>query len=88
MKLTLVTKYLTPHGPIEFVPVSDCPGYSHRIAFCGKLLQLWVPDATKPSRSTAVFFVRVACALRDGLPKYHYADQKVDPPLPAQATAV
>ena len=87
MKLTLVTKYLTPYGPIEFVPVSDCPGYTHRIAFCGKLLQLWVPEGTRPTRSNAVFFVRVSCALRDGLQKYHYADRKIDPPVVNQATA-
>lgn len=86
MKISIIPKYSTPYGSIEFVPVSDLPGYSHRIAFNGALMKLWLSSNKRPSVETATFFVRVACAIREGLTdQYHYADRKIDPPLPQAA---
>jgi hypothetical protein len=83
MKVTAVPKFLTPHGAIEFVPVEDVPGHTHRIALDGQLQMLWCRQGTRPNARQAEFFIRVIRALQEGLPKYHYADRNEDPPTPA-----
>lgn len=83
MKLTRIPKFLTPYGTVEFVPVDDTPGHSHRMVIEGQATKIWVPSESKLDTKTVVFFVRVWGALRDGLAKYHYADQNIDPPLAA-----
>lgn len=81
MKLVLIPKYLTPYGVVDFMPVTDVPGYSHRVIINGNTTSLWVPSQTKINKSTTEFFVRVWGAIRDGLDKYHYADARIDPPV-------
>lgn len=65
---------------LEFVPVERVPGYSHRVVIDGVMQGLWLPEGQRPDRKHAIFFMRVWGALRDGLPKYHYADRGEDPP--------
>ena len=81
MKVIQIPKFLTPYGAIEFVPVNDVPGHTHRIALDGQLQMLWCPQGTPPNARQAQFFVRVIQALKEGLPKYHYTDCNADPPL-------
>jgi hypothetical protein len=85
MELVPVPKYLTPYGPVDFVPVADVPGHSHRMIINGNATRVWVPSQTKINKSTVTFFVRMWGAIRDGLDKYHYADARIDPPVAAAA---
>lgn len=88
MKIIHIHKFQTPHGTVEFVPVADVPGHTHRVVIDGVAQAgLWVPAGQRISTSTAVFYIRVVAALRDGLPKYHYVDRKEDPPVPIPAAA-
>ncbi len=81
MKLLRIAKFQTPYGDVEFIPVSDVTGYSHRMIVNGLATQVWIPNATKFNEKTVTFIIRVWGALRDGLGKYHYADQNIDPPV-------
>jgi hypothetical protein len=82
VKIITVPKYLTPYGAIEFVPVNDVPGSTHRVAIDSVLQQLWLPNDCRPTKKTAEFFMRVVGALREGKPKYYYVDRSEDPALP------
>jgi hypothetical protein len=86
VRVVSVPKFLTPYGVIEFVPVSDMPGFTHQIAVNGRAQPLWCPQGKHPGKSLAQFFTRVYCALQEGRPKYHYTDRNEDPPLPANST--
>jgi len=86
MKVVSVPKFLTSYGAIEFVPVTDVPGYTHRVAVDGQAQPLWCPKGKSPGKSLARFFIRVYCAQQEGRPKYYYADRNEDPPLPANST--
>ncbi len=88
MQLTPVPKFVSPYGTIEFVPIQGMPEHTHRVAINGRLEKVWLPREQKPNRKAAEFYMRVWCALRDGLPKYHYADKNIDPPLPAAMNEV
>lgn len=81
MKLIRIPKYQTPYGSVEFMPVDKVPGHSHRLVVKGEATDVWVPDSSRLDAKTVTFFVRVWGALRDGLPKYHYADKNIDPPV-------
>lgn len=81
MKLTKVPKFISPYGSVEFLPVEDVAGHSHRMVVNGQASKIWISLESKLDIKTVTFFVRLWGALRDGLPKYHYADQRIDPPV-------
>lgn len=86
MKIELVPTYRSAYGIIQFEPVKDAPGYTHRVIANSRATELWVPvgQSVKSTR-TAQFYFRVWRAREEGLPKYHYVDQRQDPPLPMPA---
>jgi hypothetical protein len=84
VKIVAIPKFITPYGSIEFVPVADVPGSSHRVAVNGVLQTMWVPATTSPNQKAAKFYIRLHRALQDGKPLYFYADKNEDPPLPHQ----
>jgi hypothetical protein len=60
MKIVTIPKFMTPYGAIEFVPVSDVPGSSHRVAVNGVLQMMWIPEGTpriKRRRSSTFAFI-------------------------------
>ncbi|MBK6616613.1 hypothetical protein [Ottowia sp.] len=81
MDVTQVWKFVTPCCCVEFFPVADVPGYSHKVVIDGKAGSFWLSSKERPNKKSAVFFARVFAALRDGLPKYHYVDRREDPPV-------
>lgn len=87
MKIVTIPKFSTPYGTLEFVPVSDVPGMSHRVALDGELQQLYLPNDKRPTKRMAQFFIRVYYALKENRPKYHYVDLNQDPPLPTQVSS-
>jgi hypothetical protein len=40
----------------------------------------WMEEGRKPSEALAIFYCKVACAIEDGLEKYHYHDKALTPP--------
>jgi hypothetical protein len=40
----------------------------------------WLQEGQKPSADLAVFYCKMACAMEDGLDKYHYHDKGLIPP--------
>jgi len=87
MKIAHIHKFQTPYGVFEFFPVSDVPGHTHRLVVDEAAEHLWVPKGQRISAKTAQFYVRLWCALRAGLPRYHYVDSRTDPPAPASAVS-
>ena len=52
-----VRKFLYGDGfTVEFIPVKDAPGFSHRVAVCGRLVKSWLSNESRPNRKTALFF--------------------------------
>jgi hypothetical protein len=86
LKIEPVPTYRSAYGVIQFEPVRDAPGCTHRVVVNGSATRLWVPAGQSVrSTRTARFYFRVWRALAEGLPKYHYVDRGQDPPLPVPA---
>ena len=86
MKIESVPTYRSAYGMIQFEPVKDVPGYTHRVVANRCATTLWVPvGQSVQTNRTAQFYFRVWRALEEGLPKYHYVDRGQDPPLPLPA---
>jgi hypothetical protein len=45
------------HDTIDFIPYDNVPGWTHRIAYNGRLTAHWVCDKFKPSVEVAQFFL-------------------------------
>jgi hypothetical protein len=45
------------HGTIDFIPVDNVPGWTHRIAIDGTLTKSWLSESHKPNAETARFFI-------------------------------
>ena len=82
MRIVQVPKFLTPYGMLEFVPVGDVPGHTHRVVVEGEAQPLWVPRGSRADAKMAKFFIRVVHALKEGREKYYYVDRDLDPPVP------
>jgi hypothetical protein len=57
MKLTNIPKYRAEDGTtIEYAPVKDAPGFSHRVLINGIPVD-WQGNHRKPSKKSAVYFL-------------------------------
>jgi hypothetical protein len=58
-KITSVRKYIIEFAgggscTVEFVPVNNTPGFTHRVARDGVLQRRWLPEGTLPNAKAAL----------------------------------
>jgi hypothetical protein len=72
--------WIDGYGTILFVKVA--PSFKvlwRRVGLQSVTLLGWLQEGQKPSAELAVFYCKVACAMEDGLDKYHYHDKGLIP---------
>jgi hypothetical protein len=63
-KVTKIHRYLLSypngeHHTIDFIPVDNMPGFSHRVAYDGKLVKKWLWDQRRPDARSAQEMVEI-----------------------------
>ena len=58
MRFKRIVAYSSPAGRVDFIPVSDMPGFTHRVAINNELKRDWLGRGFRPNTRAAKFFLQ------------------------------